>query len=186
MTIICSRFKYAVATLLWTVWFSLPSVAQTDGLEQLFEQLKNPELENWQEVEDQIWIHWSRSGSASADLLLERGRDALESGDVDVALEHFTALTDHAPEFAEGYNARATAYYQAEEFGLSVRDIEATLALNPMHFGALAGLGLIFESLGEYDDALAAYRAVAAIHPHRPNVKGAIKRLEGRLGGSSL
>lgn len=160
--------------------------AQSERLDELFAELQQPDLENWRQVEDQIWAEWSRSGSPSMDLLLDRGRKALEDGDATAAIEHLTALTDHAPDFAEGYNARATAYFQADMYGPSLRDIETALALNPRHFGALAGLALILEELGFDEEALSAYRAVSAIHPHRPNVKEAIDRLEAGLAGAEL
>jgi tetratricopeptide (TPR) repeat protein len=177
------RFKCAVAVFLTFAALVAGAVqAQTDRLDELFVELRQPDLPTWQQVEDQIWAEWSRSGSPAMDLLLDRGRKALEGGDYSTAIEHFTALTDHAPEFAEGYNGRATAYFQADMYGPALRDIETTLALNPRHFGAMAGLALILEEL-EFDrEALSAYRAVAAIHPHRPNVKEAIERLEAGLG----
>lgn len=160
--------------------------AQADDLDQLFDKLREPSLANWQEVEQEIWQEWSKSGSASADLLLERGRKALNAGDPSVAVEHFSALIDHYPDFAEGYNGRATAYYQLNLYGPALDDIRTTLALNPRHFGAMTGLGLILEDLGHPTEALSTYRAVAAIHPHRPDVIEAIERLERELGDTAL
>lgn len=159
---------------------------ESERLEDLFAELQAPDLPNWEAVETQIWEEWSKSGSPAMDLLLDRGRKAMEAGDVEAAIEHFSALTDHAPEFAEGWNARATAFYQAEEFGLSMADIERTLALNPRHFGALTGLAAILEQLGQPEAALNAYKAARSIHPHRPDVEEAINRLERDLGGVTL
>lgn len=154
--------------------------------EELLDKLRAPDLTNWPDVEAAIWSRWSRSGSPTADLLLDRGRKAMESGDFGVAIEHLTALVDHAPDFAEGYNARATAYYRAELYGPALADIEMTLALNPQHFGAIMGLALILEETGHPADALSAYRAVSAIHPHRPTLKDAMERLERLLGEATL
>ena len=95
-------------------------------------------------------------------------------------------MIDHAPEFAEAYNARATAFYQADKYGPSLQDIRTTLAMNPRHFGALSGLALILEELGEEEQALEAYRAIEAIHPNRANLKDAIERLEKAVGGVEL
>ncbi|WP_193141170.1 MULTISPECIES: tetratricopeptide repeat protein [unclassified Meridianimarinicoccus] len=162
------------------------ALAEEAPLDRLFDRLADPELANWQQVENEIWGIWSKSGSDTADLLLERGRQAMTAGDMPAAIDHLSALIDHAPDFAEGYNARATAYFQAGLLGLSLRDIEATLALNPRHFGALSGLGMILEQIGDEARALDAYRMVNAIHPHRPNVKDAMKRLEARLGETAL
>ncbi|TDL91256.1 tetratricopeptide repeat protein [Meridianimarinicoccus aquatilis] len=179
-------FKCVVAALfLWAANFSV-SYAQDSETAALLDKLRDPDLTNWEEVEQSIWQRWSESGSPTADLLLERGRKAMESEDWPLAIDHLTALIDHVPDFAEGYNARATAYYQADLLGPAMNDIEATLALNPDHFGALMGLGLILEKVGLDEGALSAYRAVAAIHPHRPNLKDAIERLERNLGDATL
>ncbi len=179
-----------VAALVLGVWFSLPwwnsADAQTAELDQLFERLQEPVLPEWQRVEDDIWREWSRSGSPAMDLLLQRGREAMEEGDIEAAIEHLTALTDHAPDFAEGWNARATAYFNAGLFGPSLADIQRTLALNPRHFGAMGGLALILEEIGQPDKALEAWQAAQAIHPHRPGINEAIDRLERQVSGTDL
>lgn len=110
----------------------------------------------------------------------------MAAGETAAAIEHFTALIDHAPEFAEGWNARATAYFVAGEFGPSVNDIARTLTLNPRHFGALSGLGMIFEQLEQPEKALEAYEAALAIHPRLQGVIEAIKRLEAETAGTDL
>jgi tetratricopeptide (TPR) repeat protein len=164
----------------------MPLQAQEVDLDALFDQLASPELADWEKVEKSIWAEWSKSGSASMDLLLERGRTAMGEQKYRKAIEHFTALTDHAPEFAEGWNARATAFFGAQEYSLSIADIGRTLALNPRHFGAMQGLGRILEELEDRENALKAYRAALAIHPHRPGLKDAIERLEARISGQDL
>ncbi len=161
-------------------------VAPGDRLDRLFAQLAEPDQPDWQRIQDEIWAEWSRSGSDSMDLLLERGRDAMANGNLDAAIEHFTALIDHAPDFAEGWNARATAYFNAGLYGPSIADIERTLALNPRHFGALAGLALIFEELGYPKEALQAFRRAAELNPHAPDVKEGIARLEKEAAGTDL
>lgn len=184
------RIKPAVTALFLAMSVAGPgaTVAQdaTMSTAELLDKLRTPDLTNWSDVEAAIWSRWSESGSPTADLLLDRGRTAMANEDLDTAIEHLTALVDHAPEFAEGYNARATAYYQAGLYGPALADIEMTLALNPQHFGALMGLALILEETGHPADALSAYRAVAAIHPHRPTLKDAIERLERQLGEATL
>ncbi len=159
---------------------------QAAKLDALFADLADPETKNWQIVEQDIWREWSRSGSAAMDLLLQRGRAAMAADEVPVAIGHLTALTDHAPEFAEGWNALATAYFQAGEFGPSIDAIKHVLALNPRHFGALSGLGSIFESLGYDEDALAAYKAALVIDPHLDGVAEAISRIEKANAGETL
>lgn len=176
------------ATCLFLLAVAGPATAQPqhDALDRLFAQLAEPELDDWQTVEDEIWSLWSRSGSPAMDLLLHRGRTAMEAGDLDTAVEHLTALTDHAPDFAEGWNARATAFFHMERLGASISDIRRVLALNPRHFGALSGLGMIMEQLGDDETALAAYRAALSVHPHRPNLVEAAERLERTVSGRDL
>ena len=162
------------------------TVSGGERLQELLNRLADPETRNWQLVEQEIIQRWSISGSATADLLLSRGMGALQSGDTGRAITHFTALVDHAPEFAEGWNARATAYFQAGLYGPSISDVQMVLSLNPNHFGALTGLGIMLEEMGELPDALRAYRSAAAIHPHRPDIEGAIARIEQALEGTAL
>lgn len=162
------------------------AVAQTPALDSLFDELQGADAQGAARIEREIWNEWSKSGSPAMDLLLQRGRDAIEAGDVPAAIEHFTALTDNAPDFAEGWNARATAYFMAGEIGPSVNDIAKTLSLNPRHFGALSGLGMIFEQLDQPEKALEAYRAALAIHPQLQGVIESIERLETETAGQDL
>ncbi len=162
------------------------AVADEATLEQLFEDLADPELEDWETIEENIWREWSSSGSRGMDLLLERGRDAMARGDFNAAIDHFSALIDHAPEFAEGWNARATAFYLMDEFGLSVADIQRTLILNPRHFGAMSGLGQILEQTGRLKEALTVYTRALELHPHQTNIRDAVERLQIEVGGSTL
>ncbi len=165
----------------------VPASAQDSAnLPDLLAQLRDPAQENWQRLEQQIMRAWSRSGSASADLLLFRGREALRTGDTAAAIAHFSALIDHAPDFAEGWNARATAFFMAGRFGQSLADIQETLARNPHHFGALAGLARIFEETEQFDAARKALTAAAAIHPHRRDIQTALERINKRLDGTAL
>jgi len=165
--------------------FSGPLRAQ-ESLDDLFALLAQPDLPNWEMVEEKIWQEWSRSGSASMDLLLQRGKDALESGDYGAAIEHFTALTDHAPEFAEGWNGLASAYFQIGQYGPALEYLRTALALNPRHFGAMTGLAVILEEIGEPEQALEILQRIRAIHPQRPDVIAAIARLEARVGGQDI
>lgn len=171
------RFLFAIFLMFGTAVSGETAVERAAEMDELFLNLQT--AEDWQEYEDKIVSAFERSGSASMDLLLERGQNALNSADFSKAVEHLSALIDHAPDFAEGYNARATAYYLMDEYGLSIADIRETLIRNPRHFGALAGLGFIYEDLGELEGALAAYLAAQAVHPHMDSVNAAIERLQG-------
>lgn len=174
--------KQIVAAL----FLAVPAEADEAELEALFEGLKGADTSAAMQIERRIFDIWSQSGSPSMDLLLTRGRDALEAGDTTLAIRHFTALIDHAPEFAEGYNGRATAYFQTGRLGLSLEDIRQVLILNPRHFSAMTGLALILEQLDRPEDALNAWRAVEELHPNREGLSDAITRLEQQVDGARL
>ncbi|QYK43148.1 MAG: hypothetical protein KF887_08650 [Paracoccaceae bacterium] len=177
--------KYIVAALV-PIFLAVPGFAQDASTDDLFARLKEADERAARRVEREIWNAWSKSGSASADLLLQRGRDAMREGKLDAAIEHLTALVDHAPGFAEGWNARATAYFQAGQYGPSVSDIAEVLRLEPRHFGALAGFGAILEATDREAEALEVYRAALAIHPHLAGVRDAVSRLEAKRSGQEL
>lgn len=155
-------------------------------LDALLQKLQAADPREASRLERQVWREWSKSGSAAIDLLLQRGRDALEAGETTVAIEHFTALIDHAPDFAEGWNARATAYFQVGLYGPSVSDIQHVLALNPRHFGALSGFARILEDTNQPDRALQLYEAAFAIHPNLDGVSEAIERLHTKAAGQAM
>lgn len=134
----------------------------------------------------EILERWTHSGSAAMDLLLQRGQRAIQDGEFPRAVAHLTALTDHAPQFAEGWNQRATAFFLMDRYGEAISDIEQVLILEPRHFGALAGLGIILEQLGEEEAALRALKAARQVHPAEENVNGAIERLEQQTGERTL
>jgi tetratricopeptide (TPR) repeat protein len=157
-----------------------------ERLDQLFTALAGAGEDEWEAIETDIWVEWSHSGSAAMDLLLERGRQAMAAGDSEAAIAHLSALIDHAPDFPEGWNARATAYFQAGLYGPSLADIRQVLALEPRHFGALAGLGLILEEIGEEAGALEAYRLGAEVHPRRTSFVEGIARLERKVLGKGI
>ena len=155
-------------------------------LDELFSELKQPGRADWQKIEGEINRIWAQSGSPSMDLLLSRGNAALEAEDFPAAVEHFSALIDHAPDFAEGWNGRATAYYLMGEYGLSIADVEHVLALNPRHYGAMAGFAFMLESMDRPEAALGVLRAVQALNPNRPDVNEAVIRLGKMTGDAEL
>lgn len=189
-----SRYrKYIVASFCGVLMaLSLGSMAQADEtakklqMDGLFAQLADPSNQSWEATLKQIQTEWSKSGSPAFDLLLMRGRQAMEEGDLEAAIDHLTALTDQAPDFAEGWNARATAYYLAGLYGPSIFDIEHVLRLEPRHFGALSGLGLILQEIGRKDEAIRAFQASLAIHPHQDGISQALKELEQATSGTEL
>ncbi len=175
-----------VAALALIFFSAVPLHAQNATLDTLFDQLKQSDAASAEKIEQDIWREWSKSGSAAMDLLLERGRTALAAGAPDLAVQHFSALVDHAPDFAEGWNARATAYFQTGAFGPAISDIARVLTLNPRHYGALSGLGAIFEELGQPEKALEVYRAALEINPHGTGLAEAVERLGADTAGQAL
>ncbi|WP_244437538.1 hypothetical protein [Roseivivax isoporae] len=182
-------FKSIVAAGVAIVTYSLPLSAEvgSDRSDELLSQLAEAEDDvAAQRVERELQLEWSKSGSAAMDLLLKRGRDAMEVNDLDAAVEHLTALTDHAPDFAEGWLALSLAYYAKELYGPAAYALERTLALNPDHFGALQGVGAIFDHLDEPQRAYDAYAMAARLRPHDQTLLDAMERLERDARGWKL
>lgn len=154
--------------------------------DRLFEQLQTAPPEMSMKIEQQILDLWSDAGSPALNLLLQRGRQAMVTKNYQTAVDHFTVLTELAPEFAEGWNARATARYLMQQYALSIADIAATLELNERHFGALNGLALIMEKYGEDTAALKVYKDIQQLHPNRNGLAGTIGRLQKKLIAESI
>ncbi|MDQ1898885.1 hypothetical protein RAH32_00295 [Paracoccus sp. WLY502] len=155
-------------------------------MDDLFLRLANPQGESWRIAESDILREWSKSGSATMDLLLQRGEDALDEGDAPAAVGHLTALTDHAPDFATGFYTRAAAYATLGQFGPALQDLARALQLEPRHFPALTQMGVMLEEMGDADRALAAYRESLAIHPHQQEAIDGVARLERQQQGTDI
>jgi tetratricopeptide (TPR) repeat protein len=178
--------KHIVTALLVGVGFSLPAFAQTATLDELYQKLAVAEAENAAEIERQIDAEWEKSGSPAMDLLLRRGRQALEEGAPDVAAEHFTALIDHAPDFAEGYVGRANSYYMLGLTGPALDDIRTALQRDPRHYEVMRGLAQIMEELDRPDEALELYAMILEINPHSAPAQEAVDRLKRQQEGQAL
>lgn len=186
------RLNRAVAALALLLCLMAPAALSAQEREApvdvaaLLDELSDPSEARWRRIERQILREWSRSGSATADYLFQRGQAALQAGQPDAAIAHFSAVIDHAPDFTEAWNARATAWYMANRLGQSMADIEVVLSREPRHFGALAGLGMILEQTERPEAARTAFAAALAVHPHRPQLREALSRLDLALAGRSL
>ncbi len=137
-------------------------------------------------IDRELQALWSHSGSDAMDLLLKRGREALERGDPQAAIEHLTALTDHAPDFAEAWHLRASAWFELGRYGLAAEDLGRALTLNPNNYNALFGLASVLETIGDDEKAYEAYARVKAIHPNFEEVTKALDRLRPRVTGKEL
>ncbi len=167
-----------------------PGVARADQkdprLGPLFAALATADAVEAQAIEQRIWAIWSETPDPEAQTLLEVGSVAMANRDHRTARAAFDALVALAPDFAEGWNKRATLFWLLGEDVASVRDIQRTLALEPRHFGALSGLGLILRGRGEDRRALEAFEAALAIHPTLPGARRHAERLRRERGGTPL
>ena len=124
-----------------------------------------------------LWQVWHRSGDDAVDRHLQAGIDAMNRRALDEAVNIFSEVIAMAPDFAEGYNKRATAYYMQERYEESLEDCEKTLQLNPIHFGALSGSGLVYLGLRNPVKALELFKRAIVVNPNMPSVKQNIEDL---------
>lgn len=177
----------AVLPLVLSLFAAQAGFAQDAGkLDDLYSRLKEADEGAALRIESEIFTESGKSGSASIDILMRRGSEALESGNTRAAIEHLTAAVDHAPDFIEARATRAVAYYTDGEIGPALADLGWVLEHEPRHFVAWSLLGTILEEADMSGRALAAYRSAAALHPHIADVNGAIDRLEKQLEGQAL
>lgn len=156
-------------------------------LEELFVRLKAaPSAVDAAPVEQAIWGIWVEAGDAGTDALMVRGTEALARRDYLAARETFDALVSRAPDFAEAWNKRATLHFATGDYRASVDDIQAVLRLEPRHFGALSGLGLIYLAIDRPEAAAKSFEAALAIHPHLPGAKAHVEMLKERIDGEPL
>ena len=186
MTTLIHLIKRTVTAFAVTLTLTGPSFAQETALDELFQELSEADESNHTRIADRVISRFEKSGSPAMDLLLRRGGDALEEGDDAAAIEHLTALVDHAPDFAEGYHRRATAYFRAGLMGPALDDLRQTLVLNPRHFKAMFGVGILLEELGRSDEAIAAYEAVLEVYPLEPDAIEALARLTLEIEGQAI
>jgi tetratricopeptide (TPR) repeat protein len=160
---------------------------RTQNLDRLFEALKvAPDDESAKYVESRIWAIWLASASDTANLLMGRVRTAIEAEDFELAIKLLNAIIDIKPDFIEAWNRRATVYYAKKEFGRALADIREVLAHEPRHFGALSGLGIILQELGDEKGALDVLRRALAIHPHLEHIPDLVKKLSDKVNGRDI
>ncbi len=153
-------------------------------LDPLFQRLQSTaDATDAAAVEQQIWQIWIESDDSVVSGLMREGMTAMSRGDYDGALERFDRMVDTAPEFAEGWNKRATVHYYMGQYEASVLDIQQTLQLEPRHFGALSGLGLIYDALEQREAALRSFEAALEINPHLDGIRNRIEELRQELQG---
>jgi tetratricopeptide (TPR) repeat protein len=129
-------------------------------------------------AEQGLWLLWSRSGDASIDRMMAIGSDLMNTGQLEAAVATFSTIIERRPEFAEGWNRRATAWFLAQEYERSIADCHEVLKRNPGHFGALSGMGQIHLARQEPEEALAWFRRALAVNPNMQGVESNVRELE--------
>jgi Flp pilus assembly protein TadD len=140
-----------------------------------------------QKTEAQIWQIWSRHGeNATVNRLMQRAQALMATEQVRLAADVYDRIIERDPKFAEGWNRRATLRFITGDYAGSVADIQQVLALEPRHFGALSGLGMIYMALDKPEGALRAFEAALDIHPHLPAALAHVGFLRGQVEGQKL
>lgn len=157
--------------------FALRLVGSLKVIPELIEALKNNDRGTRFNAEYALWELWARSGDDSVDEMLANGKNLLKNEAYQQAVELFTTVIETDPGFAEGYNQRAIAYFMLEEWSKAIRDCKQTIALNPYHFGAFAGMGHVYVRLGKIEEAIEAYKQALVINPNLISIAEAVLRL---------
>jgi len=156
---------------------------RSEALPALFDELlEAPDATMASRLEARIWQEWLDAPDPVSRTLMARLDAAMRSRDSALALEIADELVAVAPEFAEAWNKRATIHYLRGDDDASVSDIRETLALEPRHFGAISGLGLIFLRRGDPEAALGAFEQVLEISPASANARRSVERVRREIG----
>lgn len=160
--------------------------AVKSSLDQLFAALKNAETEaEGRNIEADIWTVWSASGVRQIDEMMAQAREFMERGLPQAAFDELSEVIDKKPDYVDGWNRRAWVLFTMSRYRDSLQDVERVLALEPRHFGALAGKALIHIRTENWRDALKSLRRAVAIHPFLKE-RHLIPELEQKLGVKRL
>ena len=163
------------------------AAARAQKLDELFASLKAAKAEDEADtIVSEIWKLWQQSGDAGLDEQLHQAILLMGQGIGNLAMPILDDIVAQRPDWAEAWNKRATLLYMMGEHERSLADIEHVLALEPRHFGALAGIGLIRMDRGEYREALAAFRKALGVNPFLRERYGIIPALEKKVGEKAL
>ena len=158
---------------------------EQDALNELFDILsRESDPKKAQRTSRQIVQKLTDSGSASINLLMERASEAMGKNSNSVALDILDQVVTLAPDYAEGWNRRATLYFTMKDFSRSIADVERVLELEPRHYGALSGLAAMLQALGREKRALEVWYKVLEVYPANEQAQSAVIKLEEKLAGS--
>jgi len=156
-------------------------------LPALFERLQQPLTpQEAAAVDRRIWLLWLHNEDAAVNRLMSQGIAAMQRGALERALDRFDAIVGLAPDFAEGWNKRATVLYMMGRHSDSVADVQHVLNLEPRHYGALSGLGMILLALGREEEALPWLRRALTLNPHLHRIRSLAADLSERLKGKRI
>ena len=174
--------RLLVAALIW-----LAPAAHAAPTEEMFAKLKAATEETEAaDVAADIWATWLESGSPTVDLLMQRAMGAVQAGDSDTAHELLDRVILLKPDYPEAWHRRAGLFLESENFPEAFRDLNEALTLEPRHFGAWLGMGVMLEQLGGDKEALESYREALAIYPLMPQARFAAQRLAKQAEGQEL
>jgi tetratricopeptide (TPR) repeat protein len=144
----------------------------------LTQALRDPDAGVRTLAEQSLWLVWSRSGDPEIDRIFGRGVEEMQRGAMAEAVETFTEVIKRKPDFAEGWNKRATAYFLAGEFEKSLADCDEVMKRNPVHFGALSGYGMIYLQLHKPEQALPYFERALAVNPNLTGIEQAVEAIK--------
>ena len=157
------------------------------NLDFLFGALKvAPDDVTAKAIEQRIWTLWTATRSDTTTLLMSRVQTAIEQKDVDLAIKLLDAIIKIKPKYVEAWNRRATIYYMKKDYGRALSDIREVLRHEPRHFGALSGLGLIMQDIGDDKQALEVYRRALAVYPRLQRIPDVVKTLQEKVEGRDI
>ncbi len=200
-----ARFLLALLTAAMAASWAVPATAQsgkrgeqaakppvsridrTRNLDFLFGALKlAPDETTAKAIEERIWTVWTASRSDTANLLMMRVKTAIEAKDLDLAVTLLDGIVKIRPDYIEGWNRRATIFYMKKDYGRAIADIRQVLKREPRHFGALAGLGLILQDIGDDKQALEVYRRALEVYPRMERIPDVVKTLQEKIEGRDI
>ena len=164
-----------------------PEVSRKEVMADLFERLKKaPDSESAELVAEAIDAIWLKSGSDTVDLLMNRAAVLVREENLDLALDILDSVVEIAPDYPEGWNRRATIFFLKRDFRRSLDDLRNVLALEPRHFKAINGLGLIMQELGDKEAALKAFRKVLQVYPQSSDARRIEEELAREVEGQGI
>jgi len=165
----------------------LAGQASAGPSDEMFQKLHDaPSESEANDAAQDIWAAWMESGSPTVDMIMERAVDAQTVGEFDTARALYDRAVMLEPDYAEAWSRRASLFLNDENFPEALRDLNEALRLEPRHFGAWAGLGIMMETMGAEQEALEAYRQALDIYPFMTQALQAEKRLAKQAEGQGL